>query len=236
MTTFTEALLEGAKRMEIELDPAAAERMEAFHRLLQEKNRVMNLTAVTEDGEALRVHYLDSLAPLGLGLVRGDERLADVGTGAGFPGMPLLIARPTLQVCFVDSLQKRLNFIQEALEALGLRADCVHLRAEDFGREQTHKERYDLATARAVASLPVLMEYLLPCVRVGGAALCWKGPGVEEEKADRAAALLGGGRIDLKPYELPGGEFHHLLARVEKTRPTPPAYPRKAGVPAKKPL
>lgn len=236
MSGFSNALREGAARMGVELDALALERMEAFHRLLAEKNEHMNLTAVTQDAEALDRHYLDSLAALKFGWLRGEERLADVGTGAGFPGMPLLIARPGLRLTFVDSLEKRLAFLREALERLGLQALCVHLRAEDFGRSPEHRQAYDLATARAVAPLPVLMEYLLPCLRLGGAALCWKGPGVEQERAEKAAALLGGGQVRLYPYEIPGRDWGHLLVRVEKRGKTPEKYPRKAGLPSKKPL
>lgn len=236
MSEFSNALREGAARMGVELDALALERMEAFHRLLAVKNEHMNLTAVTQDAEALDRHYLDSLAVLKFGWLRGEERLADVGTGAGFPGMPLLIARPGLRLTFVDSLEKRLAFLREALERLGLQALCVHLRAEDFGRSPKHRQAYDLATARAVAPLPVLMEYLLPCLRLGGVALCWKGPGVEQERAEKAAALLGGGQVRLFRYEIPGRDWGHLLVRVEKQGQTPEKYPRKAGLPSKKPL
>lgn len=234
MSEFCRLLQEGAQAMGLELSAAAAEQMEAFHRLLTEKNKVMNLTAVTEDVEAVPRHYLDSLAPLSLHLIGPGQKVVDVGTGAGFPGVPLLIAGEKLSFTFVDSLNKRLDFLSSALEALGLSAELVHARAEDFGRKR--REEFDLATARAVASLPTLCEYLLPPLKLGGSALCWKGPGVENENAQNALKLLGGGAQTLHPYSIPGRDFQHLLVRIQKQAPTPARFPRKSGLPQKSPL
>ena len=163
----------------------------------------------------------------------------DVGTGAGFPGIPLLIARPDLRLTLVDSLNKRLEFLRDVLNRLGLSAEIVHMRAEDFSHQAAHREQYDVAVARALAALSPLMEYLLPCVRREGVAICWKGPGVEEEAAAarRALFLLGGKAREPLPYAIPHrDDWKHNLFLVDKVRPTPKTYPRKAGTPTRNPL
>ena len=145
----------------------------------------MNLTAVLELEEAVDRHFLDSIAPAVLGLLPEGVKMVDVGTGAGFPGLPLLIARPDIQLTLVDSLNKRLEFLRGVLEELDLEAEIVHMRAEDFSRQPQYREQFDLAAARAVASVSPLMEYLLPCVKRGGAAICWKGPDIMQEAEKR---------------------------------------------------
>ena len=227
-----------ARRMGIELDDRAARRFEQYLDMLTQKNKHMNLTAVLEPEEAVDRHFLDSLAPIAQGLIPQGASLVDVGTGAGFPGLALLIARPDIRLTLVDALGKRLTFLQEVLDALDLKANIVHARAEDFSRSAVHREQYDIAAARAVASLSPLMEYLLPCVRVGGLALCWKGPAAVQEAAEseRALDLLGGAVRGIVPYEIPDRDWQYSLILVEKQKRTPKTYPRKAGTPTKNPL
>ena len=223
----------------LELDETALSRLETYHDMLLDWNTRMDLTSVSADRMAAR-HFLDSLLPLkASGLIPEEGRLIDVGTGAGFPGLPLAIARPSLQVTLLEAQGKRCQFLQTVCQALGLEnVTIINDRAENLGRAEGHREGYDRAVARAVAALPVLAEYLLPFVRVGGMALCWKGPAVAGEQADGAAAAarLGGRLLPLVDMEGSGEETGHVIAPMEKTEKTLPLYPRKNGMPAKRPL
>ena len=217
-----------------------ADQLLQYHRLLLEWNQRMDLTAVTGEDEMLDRHYADSLMALTVpGLIPDNASLIDVGTGAGFPGLPLKILRPDLSLHLLDAQQKRLSFLSCVTESLGLEhVTMVHLRAEDGGRNPQLREHFDLAAARAVAPLPVLAELLLPFVRIGGKAVCWKGPALTEEREQgRKAAFLTGGKLaETIPYQIPGRDWSHCLVVLEKDRPTPKIYPRKAGTPAKLPL
>jgi len=217
-------------------DAAACERLAAYHALLLDWNSRMDLTNVPEEEMALR-HYADSLLPLareewfpaGAGLI-------DVGTGAGFPGLPLAILRPDLRVTLLDAQRKRCDFLQAAAEKLALdNVRVLHSRAEDAARTEL-REHFDLAVARAVAPLNVLCEYLLPFVREGGRALCWKGPAVREEQADarRAALLLGAREEPLARLPIP--EREHYVQPYRKIQKTVRQYPRKSGTPSRNPL
>ena len=223
----------------LELDETALSRLETYHDMLLDWNTRMDLTSVSADRMAAR-HFLDSLLPLkASGLIPEEGRLIDVGTGAGFPGLPLAIARPSLQVTLLEAQGKRCQFLQAVCQALGLEnVTIINDRAENLGRTEGHREGYDRAVARAVAALPVLVEYLLPFVREGGMALCWKGPAVAGEQADGAAAAarLGGRLLPLVDMEGSGEETGHVIAPMEKTEKTLPLYPRKNGMPAKRPL
>lgn len=218
------------------LDNAAADRLELYFDLLREWNRKIDLTNVPEEDMA-SVHFADSLLPLfHEGWFPFGCSLIDVGTGAGFPGMAIAAARGDMRVTLLDSLQKRCDFLEEVKDKLGLRnVDVLHARAEDAARGAL-RARFDRAAARAVAPLPVLCEYLLPFVKTGGMALCWKGPQVlnELENAARAAALLGGKMGETVRVPLAGTE--HYVQEIHKQTHTPAAYPRRAGTPAKKPL
>lgn len=234
-----ERLLRGLDALGIAADETALERFEAFHAILDEYNRKMDLTAVLEEDERVDRHDLDSAAPLAMGLLDQGAKVIDVGTGAGFPGMPLLILRPDLRMTFLDALQKRIAFLQDALARLGLSAETLHARAEDAGRMREHRETYDAALSRAVAGSAVLQELTLPFVRTGGIAVAWKGPGAAEEwqQAKRAAFLLGGALREPVPAPVPGRpEWGHVLLITDKIKNTPGVYPRRAGLPAKKPL
>ena len=234
-----ERLISGLEAMGVSFDQTAIERFEAFHAILDEYNQKMDLTAVLDEDERVDRHDLDSAAPLAKGLLLPDAKVIDVGTGAGFPGMPLLILRPDLKMTFLDALNKRILFLQDALARLGLKATTLHARAEDAARMADHREMYDAAVSRAVASAAVLQELMLPFVRTGGTAIAWKGPGVQDElvAAKRAAFVLGGTVREILPAPVPRREdWAHCLLVTEKTGKTPRTYPRKAGTPNKKPL
>ena len=225
--------------MGVGFDMTAIERFEAFHAILDEYNKKMDLTAVLDEDERIDRHDLDSAAPLAQGLLAPEAKVIDVGTGAGFPGMPLLILRPDLNMTFLDALNKRIVFIEDALSRLGLKAQTLHARAEDAARMPAHREMYDAAVSRAVASAAVLEELTLPFVKTGGAAIAWKGPGVQDEltAARRAAFVLGGTVRGVTPAPVPGrDDWAHCLLITDKTGKTPKTYPRKAGTPNKKPL
>ncbi len=216
----------------------APEQLARFGRLLLEKNRVMNLTAIREPEDAARLHMLDCAALLRFCDFRG-RTLIDVGTGAGFPGMALKILEPSLEVTLLDSLEKRLGWLEEAGGALGLKGvRTVRARAEELGRDPEYREAFDFASARAVARLGVLCELCLPYVKVGGAFLAMKSvdSGPEAEEARHAAALLGGELERQEDYPIPGTEVVHRLVVIRKVSPTPPGYPRRWARIQKAPL
>ena len=219
--------------------PELPERLEIYLALLKEWNARMDLTAALEDEEIIDRHMVDSLTVLKTGLVPADSRWIDVGTGAGFPGLVIAMARPDLDMTLLDAQRKRLSFLQAVIEAAGVRnASVVHARAEEGARKKELREQFDVAAARAVAPLNVLSEYLLPYVKVGGFALCWKGPALREElEAGRRAAHLVGGRLEM-PVSTPvyGRNWEHTILPVRKTEITPKTYPRKPGTPKSKPL
>ena len=213
-------------------DETALDRFEIYHRLLAEWNEKMNLTAITDPREVVEKHFADSLAALPY--LRPGMRVIDVGTGAGFPGVPLLIMEPNLELTLADSLQKRLTFLDVLLKELGLKAELVHGRAEDLGQDRRYRERFDIALSRAVASLPVLLELTTPFVKVGGSAIAYKGDAAEELKSAKSAAFLL--HVALRQTELVSPLGKRCLIFADKTAPTPKTYPRKAGTPSKKPL
>ena len=215
------------------------EQLESYLRLLLDWNSRMDLTADTEEEEILNRHFLDSLAILRSDIIQPDAQLIDVGTGAGFPGMVLAMARPDLKITLMDAQQKRLNFLEEVRKEVGIsNVELVHMRAEDGGRDPRYRERFDIAAARALAPMNILCEFLLPFVRTGGYALCWKGPALQEElKAGGKAAEILGGKLE-KPVscEIAGMDWDHRIQPILKIRKTSPVYPRKAGTPKSKPL
>ena len=236
---FEQELERASARYGLPLDAKQIEKFGIYYRLLIEWNAKMNLTAITEPREVAVKHIVDSLTALRGIEERDSLRLIDVGTGAGFPGIPLKIVRPDLQLTLLDSLKKRVHFLETVVEALGLEgAECLHGRAEEAARQSALRERFDIAASRAVARLPVLAEYLLPFVRIGGTAIALKGLHSEEEakESERAVKILGGRAIESIPVALPGLSDKRAVLVIKKERPTPKAYPRKAGKPAKEPL
>lgn len=235
MTQLKGLLLQAGLEIEEEL----IQKLDQYHDLLLDWNTRMDLTSVSEQDMGNR-HFIDSLLPLKQeGLFPPGSRLIDVGTGAGFPGLPLAIARPDMQVTLLEAQGKRCQFLSAVCQALALsNVTIINDRAEVLGRDEGHREQYDRAVARAVAPLNILCEYLLPFVKVGGCALCWKGPAVTEEKTDGAAAAsaLGGRLTALMEMDMPGMDTRHVIVKVEKNEKTLPQYPRKNGIPAKRPL
>ena len=218
------------------LDATKAETLEAFARLVLERNKVMNLTAITDEGDFARLHLLDSAALLKVADFAG-KRVVDVGTGAGFPGMPLRILCDSVRMTLLDSTGKRVDFLREACDTLGLSAvECVHGRAEEFAAER--RESFDLATSRAVAALPVLCELCLPLVKVGGQFLAMKSARSDEELEGAMDAIekLGGRLSDVVDYTIPGSEVTHRVIVIDKADKTPKQYPRAFGQIKKRPL
>lgn len=210
-----------------------------YERELMEWNQKFNLTAI-RDMESIRIkHFLDSFSCVLAWKANPPLRLIDVGTGAGFPGLPLKILYPNMKLTLVESVGKKAMFCQHIVSVLGLEdVDVVHKRAEDLGHNPKHRECYDWAIARAVANLNVLSEYLIPLVRIGGHMLAQKGESgpAEAQSAEKAMKLLGGKLEQLIPVHLPGGVEDRYLVVVEKVAATPPKYPRKSGMPMKQPL
>ena len=239
MTEQAMALLcRGLDQLGLPWTQGAAEQLSLYGDRLLEKNQVMNLTAITDPEEVVKRHFLDSAALLPSKAL-GGRKVIDVGTGAGFPGMPLLILRPDLQMTFLDALNKRILFLEDALARLELKAETLHARAEDAAKMAAHREQYDAAVSRAVANAATLEELTLPFVQKGGVAIAWKGPGVADEltAARRAAFLLGGTMRGTVDAPIPGrDDWAHVLLLTDKTGTTPKAYPRKAGTPNRKPL
>lgn len=207
-------------------------RFETYYNLLVQWNEKINLTAITEHEAVYQKHFQDSL--LAVDYIPKNAKVIDIGTGAGFPAVPLMIARPDLKFTLVDSLNKRIVFLQQLLNELGLSASLIHARAEDLGRNKAHREGYDIALSRAVAQLPVLLELCVPLLRVGGSAICYKGD-CEQELIDskNASAVLG---CQLDSVDVSRQWGRRTLVFAKKIKKTPSAYPRKAGTVQSKPL
>ncbi len=234
-------LYESARQFGLELTPDQLASFETFYRLLIEWNARFNLTSITEYDEVQVKHFLDSLS-----LVRAlpnksleGAELMDIGAGAGFPGVPLAIAFPRLQVTLLEATGKKVRFLDEAVRALSLEnVSAIKGRAEELGHDAAHREQYDLVVARAVAHLRTLVEYTLPFARVGGIFVAYKGAGADHETyaAAHAIQVFGGQVRELIPIELPGIEDTRQLVVIDKVAPTPNLYPRRSGLPEKKPL
>lgn len=211
------------------------ESFKTYAELLVERNTKINLTAITDSYGITVKHFLDSVLPLKFLDIPEGASLIDVGTGAGFPGLPLKIMRPDIMLTLLDSLNKRVNFLSDVCKALSLDVPCVHARAEEFGRNESYRGRYDFAAARAVAAMPVLTEYCLPYVRVGGTFAALKGRSENYRDSENAVKILGGEIAEVKEYSLPDGDGRVLIC-VRKIKETPPKYPRNSGQISKKPL
>lgn len=235
--SFKTSLFEEARLVGIELDDVALERFETYYNMLIDCNTRMNLTAITEEHEVIVKHFCDSLCLLSKWDIPQNARLIDVGTGAGFPGIPLLIARPDLKLTLLDGLNKRLVFLENVLKEIGLDAEIVHARAEEGAADKKYREKFDVATSRAVARLNVLSEYCLPYVKKGGVFLAMKGPAAEQElaEAEKALSLLGGEAAKTEAYTLSDESARTIIA-VNKVKHTPPAYPRHNSKIKKQPL
>lgn len=230
-----EILKRGLSHFGVNYDAGVLEQFEIYAKLLVEWNNKINLTAITETEEIAKKHFVDSAS--GASWLGNGISLADVGTGAGFPGIPLKIVREDISVTLIDSLAKRVDFLNCVIKELGLKdITAIHSRAEDAGINPLYREKFDVATARAVANLRVLSEYCLPFVKKGGIFISYKGPDCQEEilEAGNAFKTLGG--IFREKQDVSFEENSHTLIIIDKTQSTPPKYPRKAGKPSKEPL
>lgn len=234
---FKELMKSNLKELNIELSQKQLEQFYNYMNILIKWNEVMNLTNITEPVEIIQKHFVDSLTILKE--IGNSSKIIDVGTGAGFPGIPIKIAFPETKVILLDSLNKRIKFLNEVIEKLQLKnIETIHGRAEEIAQNKLHREKYDIAVARAVAPLNVLSEYLLPFVRVDGYAICMKGSkGKEEVKdAEKSIEILGGKVLNIEEFCLPKTEMERTIVKIEKVKNTDKKYPRKAGTPSKEPL
>ena len=237
--TFTASLAAAAAECGLDLSPDQTEAFAAYNDLLVAWNEKVNLTAITAPHEVAVKHVIDSLTCYDENVFPAGCSVVDVGTGAGFPGLPLKIYRPDIRLTLLDSLNKRLKFLGAVVERLGLSGvDLVHARAEEAGRQKERRERYQVATSRAVARLNALAELCMPLVAVGGHFVALKGAQYRDEldEAGRAIAVLGGQVEAVRPVRLPGLDDTRAVIYVRKTSVTPSAYPRRPGMPEKKPM
>ena len=210
-----------------------------YYELLYEWNKKINLTAITEPKDVAIKHMVDSLSCFKADLFKENTSLIDVGTGAGFPGLPLKIFYPSLKLTLLDSLNKRVKFLQLVVDELGLKdVEVIHARSEEAARNKKYREKFDLATARAVARLPIICEYCLPFVKDGGTFIAFKGRQYEEEatQAQKAIKVLGGEIADIMPVKLPEIDDKRAVIYIKKIKSTPKTYPRKAGTPERNPI
>ena len=234
-----EILRQGIEDFGIEASDKMLADFQKYKEILVEWNQKMNLTGIEDEKEVFIKHFLDSVSAVTKGYIKNGMSLIDVGTGAGFPGMPLRICLPELKVTLLDSLNKRINFLQEVANQLDIDdIEFIHGRAEDFGKSEEYREKFDVATARAVAGLPILMEFCVPFVKVGGYFICLKGPNANLELEESKAAMdtLGIEFIEKIDIKLPDLELNHNILVFKKVKNTPSKYPRKAGMPNKRPL
>ena len=239
-TEFDRIFSQGLEFLDLELSSSVRNAFFIFYQLLIEKNKVMNLTAITDLSQVIYKHFIDSLSLVKLGtwILPDQAQVLDLGTGAGFPGIPLAPVFPQVEFTLVDSLQKRIHFIEESVEKLEIKnIRCCHGRAEDLGREKNYRESFDLCLSRAVANLSTLSEYCLPFVKIGGDFISFKAltASQELEDAKKAMDLLGGSFFRKEDFMLPEGSERSLI-QIKKIQNTPGRYPRKAGVPSKSPL
>lgn len=236
---FYNIMKEACDEVSMDFNEEKYNRFIKYMRLVQEWNQKVNLTAITEDNEFIKKHFIDCIKAFKSDELKNAKTVIDVGTGAGFPGLPIAIMDETKEVTLLDSLNKRINFLNLVVRELGLKnVNTIHSRAEDGARKKELREVFDIATSRAVANMAVLSEFCLPYVRVGGYFVALKGPAIEEELegSKNALSILGGKLLDVKEIVVEGTDLNHNLVIVEKIKSCPKTYPRKAGNVTKKPL
>ena len=237
MNYNTEKFRQGLENLKLELTEKQIEQFLKYYEMLVEKNKVMNLTAITEYDEVIEKHFLDSISLCQVYDLSKPVKILDMGTGAGFPGVPLKIAFPEVEITLADSLNKRIKFLDEVIEELGLqKVTTIHARAEELARNKEHRENYDLVVSRAVANLSTLGEYCIPFVKMSGNFISYKSGEIEEEvnAASKAIKILGGQIKDVYKFDL--SDQKRSFVTIEKIKTTPKTYPRKAGTPSKEPL
>lgn len=242
MHSYEEKFVDQLQAMGIELSEKQLSLFKVYFENLLEWNQVMNLTAITEADKVYEKHFLDSLSiveAVPFEKLKKGFSLIDVGTGAGFPGLPVAIVFPNIQVVLMDSLNKRIKFLDDTISKIGLgNVRTVHARAEELARNKAYREKYDMCCSRAVANISTLSEYCLPFVKPGGVFLSYKTDSIQEELKDgrNAIEILGGGNTEIVRFILPGTDYHRALLVIEKIKNTPNRYPRKAGTPSREPL
>ena len=235
----TESFVKGLEQLNIELSENQIQQFLKYYEMLVEWNKVMNLTAITEYEEVVAKHFLDSLASVKVCDFSKIKTVIDIGTGAGFPGIPLKIAFPQLNIVLLDSLNKRINFLNEVIRELGLQdIRCIHGRAEDFAKQKEYRENFDLCVSRAVANMSTLSEYCMPYVKVNGYFVPYKAGKIDEEleQAKKAVAVLGGKIEHVEKFQLLDTDMERSFVVVKKQKATPKKYPRKAGMPSREPI
>lgn len=237
LNEFCKEIEEKSSKIDINLDNEICNKLYNYMNLLLEWNEKINLTAITDEKEIILKHFIDSFT-INKFINSGDIML-DIGTGAGFPGLPIKIIRPEVDVFLMDSLNKRINFLNEVIELLQLKnIEAFHSRAEEMAKNNKFREKFDVVTSRAVAKLNILLEYMLPYTKVNGKCLCMKGPNIEEEikEAEKALKILGGEIEKIEKIILPDSNIERKIIIIRKKSATPLKYPRKAGMPTKEPL
>lgn len=236
---FFELMKNSSEKEELIFDETKYNQFIKYKDLLKEWNEKINLTAITEDEDIIKKHFIDCIKIFKFRELHNLRNIIDVGTGAGFPGLPIKIVKPEIKVTLLDSLNKRINFLNEVVRELNLKdVETIHSRAEDGARQKNLRENFDAVVSRAVANMQVLSEFCLPYVKVGGYLIALKGPAIEEEisNAKSAIATLGGKIEEIIPVEIEDTDLKHNLVVISKIKETPAVYPRKAGTITKKPL
>ena len=234
---FSQKLIETGNRINVKIEEYQAEKFYEYMKLLIEWNEKINLTAITEPNDIILKHFIDSATIEQY--IKPSSNVIDIGTGAGFPGIPLSILREDLNITLMDSLNKRIKFLDEVIKEIKLKStDTIHSRAEELGRDKQYRAKFDIATSRAVASLNVLLEYMIPFVKVGGYCICMKGSNIEEEveNSKKAMKLLNCKVEKIVKFDLPGTDYGRNIVIVKKIGETPNKFPRKPGTPAKEPI
>lgn len=237
MENFNKTIIELSRKIDVEIDEQMCKQFYQYMKLLLEWNEKINLTAITEENEVILKHFIDSLT-INKYIEQG-ETIIDIGTGAGFPGIPLAITKMENKITLVDSLNKRINFLLKVKDALNLNnVEAIHGRVEEIGKNSNHREHYNVVTSRAVAKLNILLEYMMPLVKVGGKCICMKGSNIDEEieQSKKALNILGGEIIKVDKMVLPSTDISRNIILIKKVRETPKQYPRKPGTPAKEPI
>lgn len=234
---FQKNIIKEAKKLNIELTKQQSEQFYKYTTMLLDWNTRINLTSITEIQDVITKHFIDSLTILKY--IKEEDKVIDVGTGAGFPGLPIKIVKPKIEVTLLDSLNKRVKFLNETIKEIETKnITTIHLRAEDAGRLQEHREQYNVVVSRAVAPMNTLLEYMMPFAKVNGICICMKGSKADEEinKSNKAISKLGGKIEKIETFQLPETDINRTIIIVKKIKEITDEYPRKAGIPNQKPL